>query len=289
MSSNGLQAWQVPGLSPVHWCELQEFDCRPTDRAGIVAQQVDLPLVWSASAAEQYEIGSHILHDISSTDAGPLPNFLKPHGYKTRARYFARLNDVAVFPASGMVMPRPGEILTDSAQPIRWVSPRLQHVRGIVAMGEDIGFDPGAVAGVRYIEAPVMLFCHFAHQVYGHWLMDCLPAILRLRCELLASGRRLLAPRLLPWQRASLERIGLGSLVEEIDDELVLVRDLLFPSHIDTSAAGAPSATIAETFAALAAGCPATHAQEPRLVYVSRQNQGPKRKMINEDALVAAL
>ena len=156
-------------------------------------------------------------------------------------------------------------------------------------MDEDIGFDHGAVAGIRYIEAPAMLFCHFAHQVYGHWLMDCLPAILRLRRELLASGRRLLAPRLLPWQRASLERIGLGSLVEEIDDELVLARDLLFPSHIDTSAAGAPSATIAETFAALAAGCPATHAQEPRLVYVSRQNQGPKRKMINEDALVAAL
>jgi capsular polysaccharide biosynthesis protein len=277
-------------IVPILWRSVEELGCQPVDATGILAESLESSLVWHADAGERYEIGSHILGEISWASPGlELPDFLHPGTYDSPARYFARFRDAVVMPRGGIVMPRPGEILEDSARAIRWGSPRLQGMPGIVDLGADIGFDPAAAAAARVVEAPVMLLCHFAHRVYGHWLMDCLPGALRLRDALRASGRRLLTPPLASWQRAGLERIGLADLAEEVEDEILIARDILFPSHLDLAGVARPAAGIKAVFEALAGRSAGPRPLTPGLVYVSRQGRTGKRQMANEEELARGL
>jgi capsular polysaccharide biosynthesis protein len=284
-----MEAWRRRHLSSVLWRSPQELGCRPVDRARLMSDRGDSALVWHARPSEQCEAGNHVLRDISVAASGRQPAFLEATKYQTKPRYFARFSHAMVYLDAGIVMARPGEILAESAVSFRWASPRLQGLRGIVDDGKNIAFDSAAIEGARMIETPVMLLCHAAHAVYGHWLMDCLPGAIRLRDELLATGRRLLTPPLQAWQRQAIAWLGLGSLIEEIDERIVLARDLLYPSHLDSSGAERPSPEIAETFAALAGGAAPLLGESPGLIYVSREGQGPKRQMENERALASAL
>src|SRR5258706_11276140 len=200
-----MEAWRLRHRSSVLGRSPQELGCRPVDRARLMSGRAESNLVWHARPVEQHETGHQVLRDIGAAAAGQEPAFLKAATYRTRPRYFARFSDAMVYLDAGIVMAQPGEILAESAVSLRWASPRVQGLPGIVDDGEKIAFDSAALEGVRMIETPVMLLCHAAHRVYGHWLMDCLPGAIRLRDELLATGRRLLTPPLRTWQRRTIE------------------------------------------------------------------------------------
>jgi capsular polysaccharide biosynthesis protein len=258
------------------------------DARGLLSPDAPGAAIWPAIESERHEIGPHILRDISVASDQGMPAFLSAAPYQTRSRYFARFRNALVVPRCGLVMPRPGEILADSAAAVRWGAPRLQGVPAILEKDEGPELDTVSASAAPVIEAPVVLLTHQAHPIYGHWLMDCLPGVLFLREHHALEGRLLLAPRLHPWQRESLARLGLDHGVLETGDDVVIARDVIFPSFLDVSEVALPSSAARRTFAALA-GAAKARSSGRGCLYISRGGLPGNRTMLNEARLELAL
>jgi capsular polysaccharide biosynthesis protein len=124
---------------------------------------------------------------------------------------------------------------------------------------------------------------------YGHFLLDCLPALTTAAEAGLTASHRPIAPPMTDWQRTLLSLL-LGAeadRVQERSEPLLRIDDVVFASPMDhfLQAPNQPLDRVRERILAAAAP-PAAH--PARRIYVSRRGE-TKRTMVNEAELERAL
>lgn len=193
----------------------------------------------------------------------------------------------------GFVQVAPARFLEDSVHASRWFNPRLSGLPRdpvsatgklpfVVARGEHDRCDTAPPR--RTLAGAHLLLGHWAAHNYGHFFMDCLPAVFQLRDRLRSGELALLARPLARFQREVLARLGVLSALREVDEDVVSVEQLLFPNALTCGYMTNPSSLHRALFEALA-----LRGDGPERIYVSRAKRTGSRAMVNEAELVREL
>ncbi len=160
-----------------------------------------------------------------------------------------------------------------------------------------IGYDDGrpiirlsATRPARIVDGPAFSLCHTHGYNYGHWLADCLPALLDVT-DLAAAGRlSVLLPPTTAWQRRTLELLGVPpSAVVEVGHATVAVADLVCNSYGGSSHIAYPGPLLVEVFRRLGSAASPADVTRPRLVFVGRRQSGYPREFLDEVQLEDSL
>jgi capsular polysaccharide biosynthesis protein len=211
--------------------------------------------------------------------------------YSTGAVDCVRLRDVLLIPQWGIVAVEDGTFLEESAKAASWFSPTFRDVPGVISQDEGLRFDLKTTTAIRTVEDAALLAGHWGAHNYGHWFMDCLPGIFLFRDEIRSGRIRLLSRPLAEWQKQTLELLSLDpSSVIEVDDSVVLCRDLICSSLLSMRGLMVPSSLVRDTVQAVASGAHLSGRDKgPPLIYVSRTEVKGKRRFINEGELIGSL
>ncbi len=219
---------------------------------------------------------------------------LLPHDrYVSEPLSLMHVSNARVHVRWGFVQVEPARFLEESVHASRWFSPRLSELPrdpipatgklpGVVARGERDLCDPAPPR--RTLHGAHLLLGHWAAHNYGHFFMDCLPAVFQLRDRLRRGDLSLLARPLAKWQREVLARMGVLSALREVEDDVVSVERLLFPNALTCCYMTNPSSLHRAMFEALSLA-----GEGPERIYVSRAGRAGSRAMVNEAELVRAL
>lgn len=214
-----------------------------------------------------------------------LPEVKRWHGqsgYLPARHHVARFRDASVFPASGVVMPAPGQVWTTTATAARWPDPKLEHLPGM----RDGRFDARIARAAPRQAGPVMLVTTAFSGMYGHWLCDSLPGVHWLRGAIDCGAIALLASPLAPWQIEVIQAIAPKARIVETDAPIFACDDLVVPSQLGCGNIGHPAPDLEPLFAALR--LPPDPAA-PKLIYIARDKLIRNRHMTNDQQVIARL
>lgn len=194
----------------------------------------------------------------------------------------ARVENVWYVPAFGAVMDPQGRVFRSPMRQALPLTPPLAALPGARQRGVETLFTPPSDAPL-VARGTVFVTWAGLHN-YGHFLVDCLPA---LHAVLDAGGLErfpAIAPPLLPWQR-DLLRLMLGDDAPsplEIDAPVARLGEAVFTL-------GAPGASLQAVRERVLLNEGLAHrADTPRRLYVSRRG-AVRRQLLNEIELEAAL
>jgi hypothetical protein len=216
------------------------------------------------------------------TDADRLGRLFRDPGYDSAPVSFARLNDILVDPALGVAAPRSGPLIAETVFVAAQIDPGLRAIRAALAGGE-----------AAVVTSPVLHCFHRATPAYGHFVYDCLAVIAWFRDAILAGRLQVLVPRYFPdWGLDILACLGLDParhVIRPADDAVLLCRDVVIPTGIDTANTthpnGAACAALRAALAGMASPSGARH------IYLSRADQVTysTRAIDNEGAVQGVL
>lgn len=201
--------------------------------------------------------------------------------------HIARFRDAAAFPASGLVMPAPGQLWAYSSWPARWGDPDLTKIPGMHREAGTTRFDRAAWHSAPQIKDTVALITTQFSNMYGHWLCDTVTGVIWLLPAIRDGRVRLLSRPLTDWQRAVLRHLEIAdsSLIES-DEPIVRCDDLLIASSLGSFDVGSPSLRQCYTFDALRQH---GHHDGPTMIYIARDRIVRSRTMMNEADVIARL
>jgi capsular polysaccharide biosynthesis protein len=213
----------------------------------------------------------------------PIPIWADGAGGTLRAGvHVSRIHDAWHAPAFGAVMNAKGQVFRSSVQEALYVMPNLAslpHTR--IEDGSPLFRPPLDLPTMQ--RAGVFMAWGGQHN-YGHFLLDCLPALWSVR-QVDPEGRYpLISPRLSPWQ-FEMTRLVTDTPIQQVAEPLIRIEDVLFSSCMDhfLHTPNDPLRAIAR------------HLRDkigpidgPKRIYISRRHDS-KRTLINEAELEQAL
>ena len=198
-----------------------------------------------------------------------------------------RVSDALYAPEFGAVVTKAGAVLKSSVGEALFLTADLSGLPGVTLA--EHGLELRVVRPIPHKKAATVFVAWGGRFNYGHFLLDCLPAL----CAADVDGRldhfKPLAPRLQDWHR-TLIRLTLGQrarLVVELDTPWVSVSDVIFASPMDHFL-HAPADPLKNVRANILRNLPDHNCNGPERIYLSR-SQDEKRPMVNEAILEAAL
>lgn len=143
----------------------------------------------------------------------------------------------------------------------------------------------------QIVDGPILSLCHAFGHGYGHWFADVLPALLDLIDLVKARRLRVLLPPLLPWQRRTLELLGVpDAAIVEIDDPTVACTDLICHSYGGVEHSRRPGPLLHDIYQRLRSVAPRDCGDaSPRLIYATRRAVGSWREFDNEAEIETVL
>ncbi|PIB90528.1 DUF563 domain-containing protein [Caulobacter sp. FWC2] len=195
-----------------------------------------------------------------------------------------RVADVWHAPAFGAVFDQAGQVFKSSVHEALYLTPTLAALPHTRREGETTVFVPPADAPTLP-RATVFMAWGGLHN-YGHFLIDCLPALLAAEQAGALASHPPVAPPLLPWQAELLALLGLTPAV--IDAPVARLGEAVFTTPMDhfLHAPGPPLDAVRERV--LAASAITDDPAAPKRLYISRLGS-LKRVLVNEAELEAAL
>lgn len=143
------------------------------------------------------------------------------------AVHLFRLRDAYYLPAFGVIVTAAGEVMRASMFQASYRTPDLSLLPGAERRGDETILNlPRAVESLDRV---VVSMPWGATINYGHFLLDCLPAVASTTRLPEVDAYRFAFPRLEPWQRRHLQLLGVEDAIE-LDSSIYRVSDLLFTS-----------------------------------------------------------
>ncbi len=194
----------------------------------------------------------------------------------------AMLHDVAVDHVLGFCSVKSGQLITESAAVALAIEPSLES-SPLVGEGAAVG-PPRSV-----IEGPILHCFHRSAPAYGHFILDGLVTLAKVRDDLLRAGGKVLLPPFMPgWSLDMIRALGFpDDAIFRPAGRAARYAKLVVASCLDTSMTFRPDGELcAAPRLALSPTGPAH-----RLIYLSRANQTSysQRRLVNEDAVRALL
>jgi capsular polysaccharide biosynthesis protein len=254
--------------------------------SGVLAAAATPPGAWA-----QFEGADHVLPEVLTPrlagriGGGPVPD--GAHGSAGAFRgdtLVCRVPDAWLLPGFGAVIGAGGVVYASTVgESLSW-NPDLAALPFVRASGEARLFSPPADAP-RLAGATVFM-AKGGEFNYGHFLLDCLPALLAAEEVGLTAVLPPIAPRLKSWNRDLLALAFPGLVVRETAARAVRLGEAAFSTAMDHYL-HRPNALLARLRGRILANAPPGGAG-PKRVYISRR-AWPMRVMVDEPALEAAL
>lgn len=244
-----------------------------------------------ASVVEQSILGQVEARAVSAGKSGGVDVPAWAHGDNGALRAavdLVRVKDAWYAPAFGAVFDGEGLVFKRAVHEALYLTPTLAALPNTRREGEVTLFEPPADAPV-IPRATVFMAWGGLHN-YGHFLIDCLSALLAAKQAGALDSHPAVAPPLLPWQ-AELLRLTLGAdapLPTVIEAPVARLGEAVYATAMDhfLHEPGPPLDVVRERILANAA---ITHdPAAPTRIYVSRLGS-LKRVLVNEAELEAAL
>lgn len=197
-----------------------------------------------------------------------------------------RLPDVWHAPAYGALFNGQGQVFHKAIHEALYLTPTLGLLPGVKV--EEAGAVFRAPRDVPVIERATVFMAWGGLHNYGHFLIDCLPALMTAIGAGATERFPAITPPLLPWHRELLDlTLGETSRPRLIEAPLVRIKDVVFATAMDhfLHAPNSPLDLIRERVLAAAAIDPAAGAKR---IYISRRGS-QKRVLANELDLETAL
>lgn len=198
-----------------------------------------------------------------------------------------RVRDVWHAPAFGAVFDDQGRVFKSAVHEALYLTPTLAALPHTRREGEATVFVPPADAPT-IPRATVFMAWGGLHN-YGHFLVDCLPALLAAEQAGALATHPAVAPPLLPWQAELLTLlVSAAGLPTVLDAPVARLDEAVFATCMDhfLHAPGPPLDAVRARI--LAAAAIADDPAAPKRIYVSRLGS-QKRELVNEAELEAAL
>lgn len=195
----------------------------------------------------------------------------------------ARLPDVWHAPAYGALFNDQGLVFHKAIHEALYLTPTLGLLPGVTLEGEGEAAGPifRAPDDVPTLERATVFMAWGGLHNYGHFLIDCLPALAAAMHAGATERFPAIAPPLLPWHRELLSlMLGDAPQPRVIEAPLVRIKDAVFSTAMDhfLHAPNAPLDLVRERILAATAIDPSAG---PRKIYVSRLGS-LKRVLVNE-------
>lgn len=205
----------------------------------------------------------------------------------------ARLPDVWHAPAYGALFNDQGLVFHKAIHEALYLTPTLGLLPGVTLESEGEGGEATrpifrAPADVPVLERAAIFMAWGGLHNYGHFLIDCLPALATAMQAGATERFPAIAPPLLPWHRELLSLLlGQAPQPRVIEAPLVRIKDAVFATAMDhfLHAPNAPLDRVRERILTAAAVDPSGGAKK---IYVSRLGS-LKRFLVNEAELEAEL
>jgi capsular polysaccharide biosynthesis protein len=195
-----------------------------------------------------------------------------------------RVADIWHAPAFGAVFDQAGRVFKSAVHEALYLTPTLAALPHTRREGEATLFVPPADAPTLP-RATVFMAWGGLHN-YGHFLIDCLPALLAAEQAGALASHPPVAPPLLPWQAELLTLLGVTPTV--IDAPVARLGEAVFATPMDhfLHASGPPLDAVRDRI--LAAAAITDDPEAPKRIYISRLGS-LKRVLVNEAELEAEL
>ncbi|ADG08958.1 DUF563 domain-containing protein [Caulobacter segnis] len=201
-----------------------------------------------------------------------------------------RAPDVWHAPAYGALFNDQGQVFHKAIHEALYLTPTLGLLPGVTVEGE--GSDAKAIfrppEDVPTLDRATVFMAWGGLHNYGHFLIDCLPALATAIQAGATERFPAIAPPMLPWHRELLSlMLGPQSIPQVIEAPLVRIKDAIFATAMDhfLHAPNAPLDFVRDRVLSAAAVDPGAGAKK---IYVSRLGS-LKRILVNEAELEAAL
>jgi hypothetical protein len=247
--------------------------------------------LWRARKSQPIDRSLMVLADFCSDGSSrlrphPWVRFAAP--YDIAPLSYRRLGNALLFVRSGLVMPAPFVAVQESHLPWTWIRGRepLPGTDRVTSHAPTLRLN--SIKPRQIVDGPTLSLCHDYIYSYGHWFTDALPPLLDMLDAVKANRLRVLLPALLPWQRRTLQLLGVpDQAIVETDDTTVACRDLVCHSFGSAEHYRRPGSLLQELFEQLRSVAP--HDPGPKLIYASRRAVGSWRQFANEGEIESAL
>ncbi|WP_423241845.1 glycosyltransferase 61 family protein [Limnospira fusiformis] len=206
--------------------------------------------------------------------------------YTPKPVYLARFPWALVLPSSpSLVISRMKKYWQDSLYLVNWQALSDQSDKGILMLTEDIK--------PRIINEPtILLAAGFAYNYY-HWHTQLLPVAYYLKTKINSGKFRVISHDLNNWQKRSLQLLGIDlSALEPVGNETLLCRSLVYSSYLSGIAFVLPP-QIKKVFDSVKdyywENVKNPIKDLPELIFISREDQPSRRKLLNEYEVFSAL
>jgi capsular polysaccharide biosynthesis protein len=225
---------------------------------------------------------------VGRVGGGPLPEWADGAGGAPRfGVHICRVREALFAPEFGAVVTRSGAVLKSSVGEALFVTSDLSGLPN-VTLGEN-GLELRIPSRVPRLETGSVFMAWGGRFNYGHFLLDCLPALCTADVGNYLESFRPLAPPLLDWHRSLIKLLleDRAGLVVEVDASWVSVDQLVFASPMDHFL-HAPADPLNRVRSQILRNLAEPGVVGPGRVYLSRSHD-EKRPMINERLLEEAL
>ncbi len=199
-----------------------------------------------------------------------------------------RVRDVWHAPAFGAVFDDQGQVFKSAVHEALYLTPTLAALPDTRREGDETLFTP-PVDAPEIARATVFMAWGGLHN-YGHFLIDCLSALMAAKQVGALQSHPPVAPPLLSWQRELLDLMlgGEAAAPEIIEARVARLGEAVFATPMDhfLHAPGPPLDAVRERI--LASAAITDDPAAPKRIYVSRLGS-LKRELVNEVELEAAL
>ncbi|OYX32062.1 MAG: hypothetical protein B7Y99_09230 [Caulobacterales bacterium 32-69-10] len=256
----------------------------------LVAARPDSPEAWGGGAWAVTRVGGHLVPDLlqarlaGRVAGGPLPDWHDgSDGARRGQTAVFRARDLLLAPRHGTLIDPHGRVFQCTAGEMLSWRPDLAALPHVEKDGDARRLVPPA--RLPRIAAATVFTATGGEFNYGHYLLDCLAALLAVEELGLLDALPPIAPPLKPWQRDLLRLAFPGLKVRQTRAKLVRLGEAAFASPMDHFLHRPNQLLLKLRDRILASAPPSTGA---RRVYISRRAY-PMRVMVNEPALEAAL
>lgn len=164
---------------------------------------------------------------------------------------YHRLRECRLYPRpGGFVRLSDGSFLAETRLGL-WSNKAMKDVAGVSHdPGSDRLYVSKAEAPLRTLDGPHLICCHIAWRNYGHFILDCLSAIVPFINEIRDGSIKLvIGPIWHEWQRNLFDLMGVPrDAIVEVSQMEVLLQDAIFPSTLSAAGTRCAHRLIADTF-----------------------------------------
>lgn len=251
----------------------------------LAARRPAAPGAWALT-----RFGGHVPPDMlqalvaGRTGGGPLPDWADGSDGAHRGQTaVVRAREVLLAPRHGAVIDRSGQVYQSTVGEMLSWKPDLGALPHVKAGGDERRLEPPS--NLPRIEAATVFMATGGEFNYGHYLLDCLAALMAVEEQGLLAEAPPIAPPLKPWQRDLLGLAFPEVAVRQTRAAMVRLGEAVFASPMDHFL-HRPNKLLLKLRDRILENAPASPGA--RRIYISRRAY-PMRVMVNEPALEAAL